>query len=158
MAWSRTGCQHSGMAMPSSLLISSRLVRQMSRAFLMSKVVLFFAWSNTLVSSHNIAPTILGVVVPNRALLISHLCCCSGLLCWLSRCVGPAGQDSPEVVFFNLYILPLGDGLCSVEEAGDNALFHMAWMVREVQISVCVGGLSVDAYVKGSMLMSRDPL
>ena len=41
---------------------------------------------------------------------------------------------------FNLYILPLGDGSCSVEEAGDDALFHMVWMVRgEVQISVCVG-------------------
>ena len=55
-------------------------------------------------------------------------------------------QDSSEVVLFNLYILPLGDGSCSVEEAGDNTFFHMTWVVRgEVQISVCVGGLSVDA-------------
>ena len=53
MAWSRTGCQHSGMATPSSLLISSRSVRRMCRASLMSNVVLFFAWSNTLVSSHS---------------------------------------------------------------------------------------------------------
>ena len=80
--------------------------------------------------------------------------------------MGPAGhlykglrisvpfQDSSEVVFFNLYILPLGDGSGMVEEAGDNTLFHMAWMVREVQISVCVGGLSVDAYVKGSIILA----
>ena len=54
MAWSRTGCQHSGMVTPSSLLISSRSVRRMCRASLMSNVVLFFAWSNTLVSSHSI--------------------------------------------------------------------------------------------------------
>ena len=54
VAWSRTGCQHSGMATPSSLLISSSLVRRMCRASLMSNVVLFFAWSNTLVSSHSI--------------------------------------------------------------------------------------------------------
>ena len=51
-------------------------------------------------------------------------------------------QDSSELVLFSLYILPLGDGLHSVEEAGDHALFHMAWLVRvEVQILVCVGGL-----------------
>ena len=50
----RTGCQCSRMAMPSSLLISSRLVRWMCRAPLMSKLVLFFAWSNMLVSSHSI--------------------------------------------------------------------------------------------------------
>ena len=93
--------------------------------------------------------------------------CCSGLLCWLSRCVWLAShlykglgvsipfQASSEVVLFNLYIVPLGNGSCSVEEAGDNALFHMAWVVRgEVQISVCVGGLSVDAYVKGSIVLA----
>ena len=39
--------------------------------------------------------------------------------------------------------------------AGDNALFHMAWVVRgEVQVSVCVGGLSVDTYVKGSIVLA----
>ena len=54
MAWSRTGCQHSGMATPSSLLISLRLVRRMCRASLMSHVVVFFAWSNMLISSHSI--------------------------------------------------------------------------------------------------------
>ena len=54
MVWSRTGCQHSGIATPSSLLISSRSVRRMCRASLMSNVELFFAWSNTLVSSHSI--------------------------------------------------------------------------------------------------------
>ena len=53
MAWSRTSCQHSRMATPSSLLIGSRLVRQMCRASLMSNDV-FFAWSNRLVSSHSI--------------------------------------------------------------------------------------------------------
>ena len=42
-----------------------------------------------------------------------------------------------------------------MEEAGDNALFHMAWVVRgEVQILACVGGLSVDAYVKGSIVLA----
>ena len=61
-------------------------------------------------------------------------------------------QDSSGVVLFNLCMLPLGNGSRSVEEAGENTLFHMAWVVRrEVQISVCVGGLSVD------ILMSRDP-
>ena len=54
VAWSRTGCQHSRMTTPSALLVSSRLVRRMCRASLMSNVVLFFAWSNTLVSSHSI--------------------------------------------------------------------------------------------------------
>ena len=64
-------------------------------------------------------------------------------------------QDSSEVILFNLYIrLPLGDDSRSVEEAGDHALFHMAWVVREVQISVRVGGLSVDAYVKGSIVLA----
>ena len=53
VAWSRTGCQHSGIATPSSLF-SSRSVRRMCRASSMSNVVLFFAWSNTLVSSHSI--------------------------------------------------------------------------------------------------------
>ena len=54
-----------------------------------------------------------------------------------------------------MYILPLGDGLCSVEEAGDNTFFHMAWVVRgEVQVLVSVGGLSVDAYVKGSIVLA----
>ena len=39
--------------------------------------------------------------------------------------------------------------------AGDNALFHMAWVVGgEVQVSVCVGGLSVDTYVKGSIVLA----
>ena len=46
MAMSGTGCQQSGMAMPSSLLISSKLVRQMCRASLMSNVVVSFTWSN----------------------------------------------------------------------------------------------------------------
>ena len=44
-----------------------------------------------------------------------------------------------------------------MEEAGENVLFHMVWVVRgEVQISVCVGGLSVDAYiyVKGSIILA----
>ena len=42
----------------------------------------------------------------------------------------------------------------AMEEAGENTLFHMVWVVRrEVQISVCVGGLSVDAYVKGSIIL-----
>ena len=64
-------------------------------------------------------------------------------------------QDSSEVVLFNLYVLSLGNVSCSVEEAGDNALFHMAWVVRgEVQVSVCVGGLSVDADVKGSIVLA----
>ena len=54
MLWSRTGCQHSGMVTPSSLLISFRSVRRMCRAFLMSNAVLFFAQSNMLVSSHSI--------------------------------------------------------------------------------------------------------
>ena len=55
-------------------------------------------------------------------------------------------KDSSEVVLFSLYILSLGDGLRSVEEPGDHTLFHVAWVVKgEVQISVCVGGLSVDA-------------
>ena len=59
------------------------------------------------------------------------------------------------MVFFNLYILPLGDSSCSMEEAGDNALFHVAWVVRgEVQISVYVGGLSVDAYVEESIILA----
>ena len=63
-------------------------------------------------------------------------------------------QDSSEVVLFNLYIFLLVNGSRLVEEAGDNALFHMAWVVRgEVQVSVCVGGLSVDAYVKGSIIL-----
>ena len=76
--------------------------------------------------------------------------------------MGPAGhlynglripfQYSSEVVLFNLYTLP--DGSCSVEKAGDNTLFHMAWVVREVQISVCVGGLSVYSYVKGSIIVA----
>ena len=31
------------------------------------------------------------------------------------------------------------------------------WMVRgEVQVSVCVGGLSVDAYVKGSIVLAME--
>ena len=64
-------------------------------------------------------------------------------------------QDSSEVVLFNLYIIPLGNGSYSVEEAGNNALFHMAWVVRgEVQVSVCVVGLSVDAYVKRSIVLA----
>ena len=42
------------LRLPSSLLISSSSVRRMCRASLMSNVVLFFAWSNTLVSSHSI--------------------------------------------------------------------------------------------------------
>ena len=64
-------------------------------------------------------------------------------------------QDSSEVVLFNLYILPLGNASRSLEEAGDNPLFHMAWVVRgEVQVSVCVGGLSVDTYVKGSIVIA----
>ena len=42
-----------------------------------------------------------------------------------------------------------------MEEAGENTLFHMVWVVRrEIQISVCVGGLSVDAYVKGSIILA----
>ena len=53
-----------------------------------------------------------------------------------------------------MYILPFRDGLCSVEEAGDNAFFHKEWVVREVQVSVSVGGLSVDAYVKGSIILA----
>ena len=80
-------------------------------------------------------------------ILVSHLhlgllhrdeCCCTGLLCWFSRCVGSAGhlhkglrisvpfQDSSEVVLFDLDVLSLGNVSRSVEEAGDNALFHMA--------------------------------
>ena len=47
----------------------------------------------------------------------------------------------------------LSNGSWSVEEAGDNT-FHVAWVVRgEVQILVCVGGLSVDTYVKGSIIL-----
>ena len=61
------------------------------------------------------------------------------------------------MVLFNLYIFPLVNGSRSVEEAGDNALFHMAGVVRgEVQVSVCVGGLSVDAYVKGSIVLAME--
>ena len=46
-----------------------------------------------------------------------------GLLCWLSLC----GACCPSIV---------------------------AWVVRgEVQVSVSVGGLSVDAYVKGSIVL-----
>ena len=51
MAWSRTGCQHSRMVMPSSLLSGLKWVRWMFRSSLMSNVVVSFAWSSTLVSS-----------------------------------------------------------------------------------------------------------
>ena len=66
-------------------------------------------------------------------------------------------EDSSEVVLFNLYIFPLGNGSRSVKEAGDNGLFHMAWVVRgKVQVLVCVGGLSVDACVKGSFILAME--
>ena len=58
------------------------------------------------------------------------------------------------MVLFKLYMLPLSDGLHSVKETGDHTLFHMVWVMRgEVQILVCVGGLSVDAYIKGSFVL-----
>ena len=78
------------------------------------------------------------------ATYVEDECCCSGHLCSLSHCMGFAGrlykglriyisfQDSSEVVPFNLYIVPLGDGSHSVEEAGDHALFHIAWVMRGV--------------------------
>ena len=74
-----------------------------------------------------------------QACNVGDECCCSGLFCWFSHCVGFAGhlykglrtfQDSSEVVLFSLYILLLDNGSCSVEEAGDHTLFQMAWMVR----------------------------
>ena len=43
LTWLRIGLQQSGMAMPSSLLISSDSERQMCRAFLMIKVILLLA-------------------------------------------------------------------------------------------------------------------
>ena len=104
---------------------------------------------------------------PHLGLYIGDERCSTGLLCWLSHCVWSAGhlykglrisipfQDSSDVFLFDLYILPLGDGSRSVEEVGDNALFHKAWVVKgEVQISVCVGGLSVNSYVKESTILA----
>ena len=71
--WSRTGFQHSVMVTPSSLLISLRLVRWMCRASLLSNVVLFFAWSNTLVSS----PMQYWVMLSPGVLCYSRLLCLS---------------------------------------------------------------------------------
>ena len=51
--------------------------------------------------------------------------------------------------------LPIGPGTAIFTKAGDNALFHMACMMRgQVWISVFVGGVSVDTYVKGSIVLA----
>ena len=88
MAWSRTSCPHSGMATPTSLLISSRLVRRMCTASLMSKVVLFFAWSNMLVSSHSIGcccPRACSAISMADFSVSSHLVASSCSFIWVSK-------------------------------------------------------------------------
>ena len=51
--------------------------------------------------------------------------------------------------------LAVWDLLAIFTKAGDNTLFHMACVMRgQVRISVFVGGVSVDTYVKGSIVLA----